>query len=118
MDKELQWKYARLVVKKGLNLQKGQMLVILAPTECADFVRIVTEIAFQCGAGDVAVNWRDEKFERTRFMNAPDEAFDNYPEWQKLLYTSNAEKTLHFYRLQPMILACWQMSILKDCPGP
>ncbi len=96
MDKELQWKYARLVVKKGLNLQKGQMLVILAPTECADFVRIVTEIAFQCGAGDVAVNWRDEKFERTRFMNAPDEAFDNYPEWQKLLYTSNAEKNASF----------------------
>lgn len=105
MDKELLWKYARLVVKTGLNLQKGQILVILAPTYCADFVRIVTETAFKCGAKDVVVDWRDEKFEKIRYKNAPDDVFDSYPEWQKLLYTSNAEKNASF------------LAIAADDPG-
>lgn len=43
-------KYARLVVRSGLNLQAGQVLVIGAPIECAPFARLVARTAYDEGA--------------------------------------------------------------------
>lgn len=36
-------KYAELAVKVGVNIQKGQTLVINAGLEAADFVRLITK---------------------------------------------------------------------------
>ena len=33
--------YAQVLLKKGINLQKGQILVIAAPVEASDFVTIL-----------------------------------------------------------------------------
>ena len=41
MDKTLLKNYARLVVKTGVNLQPGQLLVVNAPLECAEFARLI-----------------------------------------------------------------------------
>ena len=60
MDKELLKRYAQLVVKVGVNLQRDQILVINAPIECADFARAMAEEAFAAGAHDVVVSWGDE----------------------------------------------------------
>ena len=38
MEQKLE-KYARLVVRKGVNIEKNQILVINSPIECADFAR-------------------------------------------------------------------------------
>ena len=43
-------KYAQLIVKKGLNIQKGQDLVITADVECAPLVKAVAKAAFAAGA--------------------------------------------------------------------
>ena len=45
MDKLLN-KYAKLVVKTGVNLQRGQLLVINSPIECADFARLSQDTVF------------------------------------------------------------------------
>ena len=42
--------YARVLLKKGLNLQQGQILVISAPVESNDFVTILTREAYEAGA--------------------------------------------------------------------
>jgi aminopeptidase len=47
MNRLLLEKYARLIVKTGINLQKGQILVISTPVGCAAFAREVAEIAFK-----------------------------------------------------------------------
>ncbi|MBR6907466.1 aminopeptidase [bacterium] len=39
--------YAELILKFGLNIQKGQNLIIKAPIEVYDFVKILTEIAYK-----------------------------------------------------------------------
>ena len=39
MEQKLQ-EYARLLVRVGLNVQKGQRLVISSPVECAYFARM------------------------------------------------------------------------------
>ena len=83
MKNELLEKYALLLVKTGINIQKNQTLVINSPIECASFARIVSRVAYNEGARDVVVNWRDELSSKIKFMNAPEEIFDEFPEWQK-----------------------------------
>lgn len=81
-------KYAHLILTIGLNLQKNQLLVINSPIECAYFTRIVAETAYKEGARDVVIVWKDELFSKIRFINAPEEVFEEFPNWQKELYIS------------------------------
>lgn len=89
-------KYARLVVKTGINLQKGQILVINSPIECADFARMAALKAYEEGAGDVVISWRDELFAKIRYLHAPESAFDVFPEWNKEFYLSYARQGAAF----------------------
>ena len=90
MNNKLLDKYALLLIKTGINIQKDQTLVINSPIECASFTRIVSRIAYTEGARDVVINWRDELSSKIRYMNAPEEVFEEFPEWQRDFYLSNA----------------------------
>ncbi|TGE35083.1 aminopeptidase [Desulfosporosinus fructosivorans] len=79
-------KYAHLIVRTGLNLQPKQILVITAPIECAHFTRIVSQLAYEAGALDVVIQWKDELFSKIRYLHAPEEVFEEFPEWQKEFY--------------------------------
>jgi aminopeptidase len=81
-------KYAQLIIRTGVNIQKDQILVINSPIECASFTRMLAQNAYQEGARDVVINWTDELFSRIRFINAPEEVFDEFPQWQKEFYLS------------------------------
>lgn len=85
-------KYARLLIRMGLNLEKGQPLLVHAPVECADFARLCAEEAFEAGAGDVTVNWGDDRLSRLRYLQAPDTAFEQFPEWKRMLYMDHLER--------------------------
>lgn len=89
-------KYARLAVKIGVNIQKDQTLVISSPIECANFTRLIAETAYEEGAKDVVINWNDELFTKIRFLKAPEEAFEEMPNWQKEFYLSYARSGAAF----------------------
>ncbi|WMJ24143.1 aminopeptidase [Paludicola sp. MB14-C6] len=74
-------KYAELVARLGVNIQKDQELVIRAPIECAEFARAVAESAYKLGAKEVIVHYKDEKLMRMKYLNAPLEVFESYPDW-------------------------------------
>jgi len=86
MDSAAVKRYARLLVRHGVNIQKKQILVITSPIECSDFVRELSEIAFEEGARDVVVNWRDDLFSRIRYLKGADEIFDEFPDWKREFY--------------------------------
>ncbi|MBU3177360.1 aminopeptidase [Clostridium estertheticum] len=96
MDNKLLEKYALLLVKTGINIQKDQTLVINSPIECAAFTRIVSKIAYIEGAREVVVTWRDELSTKIKFMFAPEELFSEYPDWQRDFYVSSARKGAAF----------------------
>lgn len=73
--------YAKLLIEIGLNVQKGQYVIINSPVECADFARLCTEAAFAVGAKDVFVQWRDDFVSRQRWLFADDEVFDHVYPW-------------------------------------
>lgn len=88
--------YAKLVVETGVNIQPDQLVVIHSPLECADFSRMIADTAFQRGARDVVVSWRDEKFDKIRYLAAPDEVFNEFPKWRKDFYLSALEQGAAF----------------------
>ena len=79
-------KYANLSIKKGLNVQPGQTIMIYAQVtpEAVDFAHRQQEIAYQLGAANVIIEWRDEVSERAFFENASDDNVNNVPEWVKV----------------------------------
>lgn len=113
MDDKMLEKYARLIVKTGVNIQKGQTLVIASPIECAVFTRMVAQYAYEEGARDVVVTWKDELLSKIRFLQAPEEVFEEFPEWQKEFYLSYVKQGAAF-----VSIAASDPELLKDVnPG-
>lgn len=81
MFQELQNKYADLAVRVGVNIQPGQKLLVRAPIDSAEFTRVVVKKAYEAGAKEVVVLWNDDICTRTRYELAPDDSFDEFPEY-------------------------------------
>ena len=88
-DKRLD-EYAELIIRVGLNLQKGQTLIIAAPVDCAYFARKCAAAAYDAGCREVVMNWRDDALTRMKYLHADDAVFDEVPEWNKHLYNDYA----------------------------
>ncbi|TDT51342.1 aminopeptidase [Fonticella tunisiensis] len=102
-------KYAELAVRVGINIQPGQTLVIMAPIESADFVRRAAKKAYEAGAKNVHVEWSDEELTLIKFMNAPDEAFKEYPLWKAKGYEEMAKEGAAF-----LSISASNPDLLKD----
>jgi aminopeptidase len=72
---------AHLCVKVGLNLQRGQELIVTAPLEAVNLVQFVTRAAYRHGAKLVTCFYDDPEMIRDRFLYAEDETLDYAPEW-------------------------------------
>ena len=73
--------YAHLTIKSGLNLQRGQQLLITAPLDAVPLVRRITEHAYKAGASLVTTVYADDETTLARYRHAPDDAFDVAPSW-------------------------------------
>ena len=84
--------YARLLVEVGLNLQKGQTLVLSCPVECACFARLCASVAYDVGCREVVMSWSDDALKREKYLRAADEVFDEFPAWYARFLTDYAEQ--------------------------
>ena len=75
-------KYAELVVKVGVNIQKNQYLYIAASTDSLELARLITKKAYEAGARQVFVDLADDQIGRARYELAPEDSFDFFPEWK------------------------------------
>lgn len=92
MNKDLLWQYARLVVGVGINVQKGQPIMVNCPVECAEFGRLLAKAAFEAGAKDVIMNWRDDVVSREHWLHADDSVFDAVSPWEVMMRNTLAEQ--------------------------
>ena len=74
-------KLAEVAVKVGLQLQKGQDLVITAPVAAMPLARLITRHAYIAGAGLVTTFYADEEATLARYQHASDESFDRASGW-------------------------------------
>ena len=88
--------YIEVIIKKGLNIQPGQRLLIASAfdpgvsIELTSFVRCIVEKAYKSGAKFVDVFWRDDEIELLKFKHGNEDTLKEYPFWR----TQTAEKFL------------------------
>ncbi|MBN8210902.1 aminopeptidase [Bacillus sp. NTK071] len=85
-------KYAAITVEIGLNLQKGQTLIIDAPIHASEFVQQVVKMAYDKGAKVVMIEYTDEQVLLTKYKKAPEEGLKHYPEWKAKGYEEMAKE--------------------------
>lgn len=84
--------YAQLLIRVGLNVQKGQRLIISSPVECAFFARMCAEDAYAVGCREVVMNWTDDALTRMKYLHAREEVFDTVPEWRQHFFNDHAKE--------------------------
>lgn len=84
-------RYARLIVRTGVNVKPGQEMVIQAPVETMAFVRKLVKHGYDAGAGHVTVIWSDDVVTRLTYEHMDVAYFEQTPEWQRIQLESLAE---------------------------
>ena len=79
-DKNLS-RLAEVAVRVGLNLARGQELIVTAPLDALELVRRITESAYKAGASLVTTLFTDDQATLSRFRYASDESFDTAAQW-------------------------------------
>ena len=90
MEEKLQ-EYARLLVRVGLNVQKGQDLIISCPVECAYFARLCAAEAYEIGCREVVMNWHDDAMSRMKYLQAAEDVFETVPVWRERFFNDYAK---------------------------
>lgn len=75
-------KYAELLIETGVNVQKGQTLVINADPIHYEFVETLTELAYSKGARRVVVEYASERLSRLHYLNQSESDLVNVPQWE------------------------------------
>jgi aminopeptidase len=90
--------YGDVTVRIGLNLQRGQRLLILGPVanggaalDAAPLVREVARAAYAAGAPLVEVLWGDEALMALRFKWAPRDSFGQFSAWLPTTLASHVD---------------------------
>ncbi len=79
--KELINKLARLAVRTGVNVQKGQDVVVRATTETTILVREIVREAYLAGAKRVSVDWSDDIVSYESLSHMDQETLSEVPAW-------------------------------------
>ena len=64
MKKTILRNYARLIVRTGANVQKGQSVMVYAGLDQPEFVETVVDECYRAGAAEVEVEWRHQPLTR------------------------------------------------------
>lgn len=83
MKKTVLRKYAQLVAKCGLNVQKGQDVWITTEFDQPEFVHMVVEECYKLGARDVRVDWTYQPLTRTNVKYKKLKDLGKYEKWQE-----------------------------------
>ena len=72
-------KYAELILKIGLKIKDGDRLVVRCPIEARDFAIICTKKAYELGAIEVVMDYRDQEISKLKYKNESIEVLTDVP---------------------------------------
>lgn len=73
--------FAHLVLKFGVNLQKGQPLELACPVDKREVAHAFTKKAYELGSKLVHVRWEDEVVDKLNFELADENTLSVVPKW-------------------------------------
>ena len=83
MKKTVLKKYADLIVRKGINVQKGQEVVIYAGLDQPEFVAMVVEACYKAKAKKVTVEWNYDPLQKLHIRYQSVKTMSTVPEYIK-----------------------------------
>ena len=86
--------YARLIVRAGINVQKGQEVLIYADLDQPEFVQMVVEEAYKAKASKVIVEWNYAPLEKIHVRHQSVKTMGKVEKWQ-------LERQEHFCQAMP-----------------
>lgn len=107
--KELYYKYAHLLLERGLCINKGEPLVINAPIDAIDFVRVLTDVACSLSVDDIYYDWYDDELKHTQLKYYNKEAIKNSSFWNKSIHDEYAKRGAAF-----LFLTSYNPGIMDD----
>ena len=83
MNKTRLRNYARLIARKGANIQKGQDVLIYADLDQPEFVKMLVEECYRAGARRVQLEWQFEPLEKLHASYQSEETLGETRSWEK-----------------------------------
>lgn len=84
-------KYANLIARKGVNIQKGQEVIINAGLDQPEFVKMVVDECYKAGASKVSVDFAYEPLMRSHVRYCSAKVLGRLEEWQIKKWERQAE---------------------------
>lgn len=75
-------KYAELIVKRGVNVQPGQTIILYAEVNEAYFARKIVHAAYQAGAREVVLEWSDQQVSHDFLTYTAADRLENIPNYE------------------------------------
>ena len=97
MKKTVLREYARLIVRVGANVQKGQEVLINADLDQPEFVQMVVEEAYKAKAKLVTVQWNYQPLQKLHSRYQTVKTLGEVPQWQR-------ERQQHYCDKLPCII--------------
>ena len=91
MKKEKLEKYAELIARNGVNIRKGQQVVIRTEAEQTEFVEMLVEQCYLAGASKVYVEWRFTPALRLDINYQSEETLSVVEPWEELRLRQRSE---------------------------
>ena len=82
MNKKRLLKYANLIARCGVNVQKGQEVIIRAELDQPEFVKMVADECYKAGASKVHVDWTYQPLVRSDVRYCSKKVLSELDEWQ------------------------------------
>ena len=84
-------KYAKLIVKMGLNVKKAQTVFVAAALDQPDFITMVVEECYKAGASEVYVEWAHQPISKLNATYRTLESLSNLSSWEKAKWEFKAK---------------------------
>ena len=82
MKKSVLRQYAKLIVRTGVNVQKGQEVMVYADLDQPEFVQMVVEEAYRAKAKKVVVEWSYQPLSKVHTRYQTVKTMGDVPQWQ------------------------------------
>ena len=83
MKKTVLKEYAKLIVRTGLNVQKGQDVLVMADLDQPEFVKLVVEECYKAKARKVTVIWEYQGLQKLHARYQTVKTLGEVPKWQE-----------------------------------
>ncbi len=82
MKKSVMQKYARLIARKGVNVQKGQEVIVRCDLDQPEFVKMVVEECYKAGASSVTVDWSYQPLTKVNYRYRSLKTLSKIENWE------------------------------------